>query len=81
MCSQLRFFTTLFFLGVMSLDLAADELRPQRLQSNIVNVQPMTGIVLWSTNEAASTAPIQLEFAYLKYNQVVQEKGKYNWQP
>ncbi|HAH44926.1 hypothetical protein [Gimesia sp.] len=65
----------------MSLDLAADELRPQRLQSNIVNVQPMTGIVLWSTNEAASTAPIQLEFAYLKYNQVVQEKGKYNWQP
>tara|TARA_R110001592_G_scaffold165883_1_gene400455 strand:+ start:46354 stop:47493 length:1140 start_codon:yes stop_codon:yes gene_type:complete len=65
----------------MSLDLAADELRPQRLQSKIANVQPMTGIVVWSTNEAASTAPIQLEFAYLKYNQVVQEKGKYNWQP
>ena len=65
----------------MSQELAADELQPQRLQSKITNVQPMTGIVLWSTNEAASTAPIQLEYAYLKYNQVVQEKGKYNWEP
>ncbi|MEI8212682.1 MAG: DUF4832 domain-containing protein [Planctomycetota bacterium] len=61
--------------------LPADEFRPQTLQSTITNVQPMTGIVLWSTNEAAATAPIQLEYAYLKYDQVVQEKGIYDWQP
>lgn len=41
----------------------------------------MTGIVLWSTNEVAATAPIQLEYAYLKYSQVVREKGKVDWQP
>jgi hypothetical protein len=57
----------------------AEELRPQRLQSAITGVQPMTGIVLWSTNESASTAPIQLEYAYLKYSQVVQQHGKYDW--
>ena len=82
MRSQHKFHTALLFLlAVMSLDLSADELRPQRLQSTIVSVQPMTGIVLWSTNEAAATAPIQLEYAYLKYNQVVQAQGQYDWQP
>lgn len=58
---------------------AADELKPVSLRSEISSVQPMTGIVLWSTNPAASTAPIQLEFAYLKYDQVVREEGKYDW--
>ena len=37
----------------------ADDLKPQRLKSNLSSVQPMTGIALWTTNEAASTAPIQ----------------------
>ena len=41
----------------------------------------MTGIALWTTNEAASTAPIQLEYAYLKYSQIVQESGVYDWEP
>ena len=59
----------------------ADELRPQPLQSNLSSVQPMTGLVLWTTNEAASTAPIQLEYAYLKYSQIVQESGEYDWEP
>ncbi|MCE2751564.1 MAG: hypothetical protein LW720_06695 [Pirellula sp.] len=59
----------------------ADDLRPQRLQSTLSNVQPMTGIVLWTTNEAAATAPIQLEYAYLKYSQIVQESGEYDWEP
>jgi hypothetical protein len=47
----------------------ADDLRPKRLRSTIASVQPMTGIVLWTTNEAAATAPIQLEYAYLKYGE------------
>ena len=58
---------------------AADEMKPVSLRSRISSVQPMTGIVLWSTNPAASTAPIQLEFAYLKYDQVVRNEGTYDW--
>ncbi|MCY2977638.1 MAG: DUF4832 domain-containing protein [Planctomycetota bacterium] len=81
MRSQFRFHAAVLLLAVMSLELSADDLRPQRLQSTIANVQPMTGIVLWSTNEVAATAPIQLEYAYLKYSQVVREKGKVDWQP
>ena len=77
---QIRLYQAVLLLAFSSLDLSADELQPQRLQSKISNVQPMTGIVLWSTNEAVATAPIQLEYAYLKYNQVVQERGKYDWQ-
>jgi len=80
MLTQLRLHTAVLFVATMVMDVSADEMRPQRLKSTIENVQPMTGIVLWSTNEAAATAPIQLEYAYLKYNQVVQEKGKYDWQ-
>ncbi len=67
--------------AVFSSLLSADDLRPQRLQSTIANVQPMTGIVLWTTNDAAATAPIQLEFAYLKYSDIVRDRGVYDWQP
>lgn len=41
----------------------------------------MTGIVLWSTNGAVRTAPIQLEYSYLNYAQIVSRKGEYNWAP
>ena len=44
-------------------------------------VQPMTGIVLWTTNEAVATAPIQLEYSYFAYSKVVTKKGEYNWSP
>ncbi len=66
----------LFTLGSPS---NAAELRPVPLQSTIKGVQPMTGIVLWATNEHAAKAPIQLEFAYLGYDQIVREKGMYDW--
>ncbi|MHC5539048.1 DUF4832 domain-containing protein [Singulisphaera rosea] len=59
----------------------ADELRPIPLQAKLTHVQPMTGIVLWATNERTSTAPIQLEYSYLKYDQVVKAKGEYDWGP
>lgn len=60
---------------------AADELRPIPLKSKVANVQPMTGIVLWAENENTRTSPIQLEFSYLSYRQIVGEKGKYDWGP
>ncbi len=59
----------------------ADDLRPVPLVSKIANVQPMTGIVLWSTNPEAARVPIQLEYAYVRYDQVVRGKGQYDWAP
>lgn len=56
-----------------------DDLRPVPLRSRIDQVQPGTGIVLWSTNEHAATDAIQLEYSYLGYGDVVQERGIYNW--
>lgn len=65
-------------LGIVTTVLAED-LRPVPLVSKVSCVQPMTGIVVWTTNEKAAQASIQLEFAYLSYNQVVREKSKYDW--
>lgn len=81
-----RLFVALIYLGtslaaqIWTTSLAiGDDFQPVKLSSKIESVQPMTGIVLWSTNEAVATAPIQLEFNYLQYDQVVSEKGIYNW--
>lgn len=58
---------------------SAEELRPVALRARVDRVQPMTGIVLWSTNEHVDTAPIQLEFAYLSYADVAIGPGRYDW--
>ncbi len=78
----MRTFTLLFLallLTLMGWESLAEDFKPIRLKSTITHVQPMTGIVLWSTNPAVSSAPIQLEFAYLKYSDVVGAKGEYDW--
>lgn len=50
------------------------------LQATSTKVQPMTGIVLWidggKNNEVDA---IQLEFRYLRYADVVQQEGVWNW--
>jgi hypothetical protein len=69
------FWTTLAVAG------RADELRPIPLKSEVREVQPMTGIVLWSTNAAVRTAPIQLEFRYFPYAEVIKGKDEYDWGP
>ena len=53
------------------------------LQSRIENVQPMTGIVLWTDNSKSEKEKdkIQLEFSYMLYNQVCKEKDVYDWTP
>ena len=53
------------------------------LQSEIQNVQPMTGIVLWTDNSRSESMKdcIQLEFAYMLYNEVCKEKDVYDWTP
>lgn len=67
--------------GLVSAVGAANDLRPIPLTSKVSAVQPMAGIALWTSNPAARTAPIQLEFAYLAYDQIVGEGGKYDWDP
>lgn len=57
------------------------DMRPIELKAKIIGVQPMTGIVLWDSNPATTTAPIQLEFAYLTFDQIVSEEGAYDWSP
>lgn len=80
----MRFLLSVLFLGPgvllqYSTEVNADELRPVPLSAKITHVQPMTGIVLWVSNEAVRTAPIQLEFSYVDYSKIVREKGVYDW--
>jgi hypothetical protein len=63
-------------LGFKSLE---DEFRSIPLQSKISGVQPMTGIVLWEELDKKDTDAIQLEYSYMRYNDVVKEKGIYDW--
>ena len=51
------------------------------LKSEIQNVQPMTGIVLWNTHSKVNTNNIQLEYSYMLYNDVCKEQGVYDWTP
>lgn len=65
--------------GPISAIHAADDLKPIPLKAMVTTVQPMTGIVLWTTNAAVEAAPIQLEYIYLTYDKVVSGKGQYDW--
>lgn len=51
------------------------------LKSEIQNVQPMTGIVLWNTHSKVNTDNIQLEYSYMLYNDVCKAQGVYDWTP
>ena len=53
------------------------------LTSRKENVQPMTGLVLWSTSDRVETGKenIQLEFSYMLYNDVCKEKDVFDWTP
>ena len=49
------------------------------LEASITGVQPMTGIVLWTTSSAKTKSYVQLEFSYMLYNKVCKEKDAYDW--
>ncbi len=51
------------------------------LEKSIDRVQPMTGIVFWTTSSNVATDAISLEFSYMLFKDVVSEKGVYNWEP
>ena len=58
---------------------ADDGFRPVPIKSQITRVQPMTGLVLWTTSEHNRTDAVQLEYSYMKYNAVVKRRGEYDW--
>jgi hypothetical protein len=56
-----------------------EEFNTIAIASSIDHVQPMTGIVLWEELDNKETDAIQLEYSYMRYNDVVKEKGVYDW--
>jgi hypothetical protein len=60
----------------------AQQSRADPLKSAITQVQPMTGIVLWSDNDRVTAIPdtITLEYRYCGYNEVVTAEGEYDFQ-
>lgn len=48
------------------------------LKSAVTQVQPMTGLVLWTDSKSRADY-IQLEYSYMLYNQVCQKQGEFNW--
>ncbi len=69
-----------FFLG-WGCQSADTEFQPVPQQSSITGVQPMTGIVMWEDLDHADSDAIQLEYSYMRYNDVVKNKGEYDWSP
>lgn len=50
------------------------------IDSEIKNVQPMTGIVFWPSNSKINTDAITLEYSYMSYADVMEGKDTYQWQ-
>jgi len=56
-----------------------DNYQPITIDSDITAVQPMTGIVLWTSSGDKNTEAISLEFSYMLFNDIVSDSGVYNW--
>lgn len=72
---------TICFWGCNTGDMVEDmpDMRTIPLDSKITEVQPMTGIVFWTSNPENTTDAISLEYSYLLYSDVVSQKGQYDW--
>jgi hypothetical protein len=78
--SHLLYFLFIVTVATASLCGFSQVYRNVPLKSSITGVQPMTGIVFWSNNLSHNTTDIiSLEFSYMKYSDVVKEKGIFNW--
>lgn len=74
-----RFVAMLLFICSV---LTAQEYENLDLHSEVTHVQPMTGIVFWTDNANALNSlgdKTQLEFSYLIYSDIIQEKDTYDW--
>lgn len=81
-----KMFTQVAAISVCSLTLTAcnsTSTESVTLHSTIDQVQPMTGLVLWSDNSKLATDvsdAIRVEFSYLTYADVVSQDGLFSWQ-
>ncbi len=67
-------------LASVSISRADDaKLKDISLSSKITRVQPLAGIVLWSDNEKNDTDAIQLEYSYMRYDDVITGRDQYDW--
>ena len=67
-------------LGVRQEILAAEpRFQPVPLRLSSDAVSPGTGIVLWDTHEKVETDAIQLEYSYMKYDDVITGRDNYDW--
>lgn len=57
-----------------------NEFKDVPVHSEITHVQPMTGIVFWASSGHTQTDSIQLEYSYMKYDDIVKNKDQFNWQ-
>ena len=55
-----------------------DEFKDIIITGTEQKVEPMTGIVFWK-GERTNTEAISLEFSYMLFNEVVKQKGDYDW--
>lgn len=56
------------------------EYRNIAVKSVVTDVQPMTGIVLWTNNDAhVNSDAIRLEYSYMAFNDIVIADGVYDW--
>jgi hypothetical protein len=58
---------------------AHDGWSPLPLHKTADAVSPGSGIVLWTTSEHAATDAITMEYAYLRYGDVIIGKNQYDW--
>lgn len=79
--SLLALCTASLLIGQTSGQLSAQQSTSIPLQSQITDVQPMTGIVLWSDNPKLNkhADAITLEYRYCGYNEVVGSDGQYDY--
>jgi hypothetical protein len=54
---------------------------PVSVKSEITEVQPMTGIVLWSDSGSLKKDWVTMEYAYMLYNDVCKAKDSFDWTP
>ncbi len=77
---MIKFRILILALLLLIIDSQAQTLKNIQVEGKITAVQPMTGIVLWNDNtDYNSTDAISLEFSYMKYNDIVKNKGVYDW--
>jgi len=63
----------------LSVIVSAQGFQPIQIDSEITDVQPMTGIVLWPGNSCVTTDAVALEYSYMSYADIVTDTCQYDW--